>query len=292
MVIVNGKEIAITGSILRMARVKEEWDEDIEDPIGLTRQLKSHRIRADIFTFIQRLPQSRPRYTYAMEWDSVAALPIIDYNYWFKNQLYQNPRNKIRIAQKKGVTVKLCDFNDELIDGITRIYNEIPIRQGKPFPDFNIDADAIKTGYSTFLDRAVFVGAFFNNELIGFVKLVASRGFMRTMGLLAKVAHRDKAPMNMLIAKAVEVCAERKIPYLVYGKFFYGKIGSDTLQDFKRYLGFESIILPRYYIPLNTWGLLSVRAGLYNGLAGFLPHTLIRYMLRARSKWYSNRHSQ
>ena len=43
------------------------------------------------------------------------------------------------------------------------------------------------------------------------------------MGIIAKIKHRDKAPMNALVAKAVEICAENKIPYLVYDKAYYGK---------------------------------------------------------------------
>ncbi len=289
---VNNKNIAITGRSITTARLKEEWDEDIENPKSFIKKLKRSEIKADIFTFMQRLPESKPRYRFHMEWDSVAAIPITSYDNWFKKQLHPNPRNKIRIAEKKGLIVKSCDFDDELVKGIRNIYNETPIRQGKYFPNYGIDVNATRKAHITFLDRAYFIGAFHNNELIGFVKLVSTGKFMRTMGILAKVAHRDKAPMNLLIAKAVEICAERSIPYLVYGKFNYGKVGSNTLKDFKRYLGFESIILPRYYIPLNIWGEIILKLNLHHEIVDFIPKGLIRILLQLRNNWHTRKYSK
>jgi hypothetical protein len=53
--------------------------------------------------------------------------------------------------------------------------------------------------------------------------------------------------MNALIAEAVKVCVEKKIPFLVYAQYAYGNSGSQTLMDFKASNGFEHILLPRYY---------------------------------------------
>ena len=63
--------------------------------------------------------------------------------------------------------------------------------------------------------------------------------------------HRDKAPTNALIAKAVEVCAEKGISYLTYGKYHYGKKDAKSLSDFKMRHGFDKIDIPRYYVPLT-----------------------------------------
>ena len=120
---VDNKEIVIRGRFIKKAQLKAEWDEDIEDPETFIQKLKSSGVKADIFTFMQRLPESRPKYNYHMEWDSRAAIPISSYDNWYKNQLHQNPRNKMRIAQKKGVIVKSCEFNDDLVEGIKNIYN-------------------------------------------------------------------------------------------------------------------------------------------------------------------------
>jgi hypothetical protein len=112
------------------------------------------------------------------------------------------------------------------------------------------------------------------------------------MGILSKIAHRDKAPMNLLIAKAVEICAEKGYPYLTYGKFSYGKVGSSTLQNFKLYFGFESIILPRYYIPLNNWGKIIIKLKLHLEMKQLLPLKLVRFLLFLRKKWNVKRYAK
>ncbi|MEN6321053.1 MAG: hypothetical protein ABFD82_20155 [Syntrophaceae bacterium] len=289
MIIVDDKEIKITGRLIKTAELKEEWDEDIEDPETFIKILKSSGVKADIFTFIQRLPESKPRYKYRMEWDSVAAIPITSYENWLKKQVVQNSRKKIGLAQRKGVTIKLIDFNDELVKGILDIYHETPIMQGKPNRQYHTNFETAKKLNSTFLDRAQFIAAFYNDELIAYIKLVTAGKFMRTMGILAKVAHRDKGPMNLLIAKAVEICVEKKMPYLIYAKFNYGKRGSETLKDFKRNLGFESIILPRYYIPLNAWGKIILILGLHREIVEYFPRKIIKIAIQLRSYWYSKK---
>ena len=50
-----------------------------------------------------------------MEWESVAAIPITNYEYWLKNQVAQNSRKKIGLAKRKDVELKFCDFNDDLV---------------------------------------------------------------------------------------------------------------------------------------------------------------------------------
>jgi hypothetical protein len=283
---IDDNEIIVSGTLLKIVRFREEWDIDIDDPELVIKELKANGIKADIFTFQQRLPESKPKFNYHMEWDNIAALPIIDYDTWFKKVLHQNPRNKARISEKKGVETKTFDFNDDTLRGIIDIYHENPIRQGAPFSDYNIDWETAKKANSTFIDRATFIGAYYKDELIGFIKLVVSGGnrYIRTMGILAKIAHRDKAAMNLLICKAAAICAKKKIPYLTYGKFDYGKVGSETLQNFKLYFGFESVMLPRYYIPFNAWGKIGIKLKLHQGLRGILPKPLIRLLLNLRKR--------
>lgn len=283
---IDNKEIIISGKFTKTACIKEEWDVDVDDPASLISKLKENKVNVDIFTFMQRLPESKPKYDYYMEWDNIAAIPIYSYDYWFRKQLHENPRNKIKKAQKTGVIIKLCRFNDELIDGIKNIYNETPIRQGRPYPNHGMSFELTKKENSQFLERAHFIGAFFNDELIGYIRLVHADRYTRTMGILAKIGHRDKAPMNLLIAKAVEVCAERKVPYLSYAKFDYGKVGSDTMMDFKYYNGFESICLPRYFIPLTIKGRIILFMNLHHGIIGIIPKKLVRFIRYIKHRWY------
>lgn len=288
----DNKEIIVTGRFVKIVQFREEWDHDVDDPELVIKKLKANGIKADIFTFQQRLPESKPKFDYAMEWDNIAALPVNNYDDWFKTVLHQNPRNKMRIAQKKGVEVKKFEFSDETLQDMMSIYHENPFRQGRPFSHYNLDLETAKRANSTFLERATFIGAYYKSELIGFIKIVSTDKFMRTMGILGKIAHRDKAPMNLLIAKSVEICAENKIPYFTYGKYDYGKVGSSTLQNFKQYFGFESIALPRYYVPLNRWGEISITLNLHKGLKQLLPDKIIRSLLFLRSKWYEKKYAK
>jgi hypothetical protein len=272
---------------MKIAQLKEEWDADVDDPETIVNELKSNKVDADIFTFMQRLPYSKPKFGYHMEWDNVAAIPITTYDKWFKKQLHENPRKKIRKAQKLGTIVKKAIFDDEFINGIKDIYNESPMRQGRPYWNYGMDYELTKKENSQFLDRATFIGAYYNDELIGFIRVVQTDRFARTMGIIGKAAHRNKAPMNLLLAKAVEICAENRMPYLIYAKYNYGKLGSDTLQDFKYYNGFESIALPRYYIPLTAKGKIILSLNLHHGIVGVIPKRIVRILRSMKHRWYA-----
>ena len=208
--IIDNHEIKISGRFLKTVELKEEWDVDIEKPTSFIDRIKKAGIKADLFTFMQRLPESKPRFSYKVNWDSVAAIPITTYENWLKYQVAQNSRKKIGVAKRKNVELRICEFNDNFVNSILEIYHETPIMQGKPNRQYNTDFETAKKLNSTFLERAQFIGAFVNGEMVAYVKLVHAGKFMRTMGILTKVAHRDKGAMNLLIAKAVELCAEQK----------------------------------------------------------------------------------
>jgi hypothetical protein len=284
-------EVIVTGRTLRIARLKEEWADDVNDPATLTDALKRTSTRIDVFTFMQRLPDSMPKYPYRHEWDNVAALPISTYDHWLDKQVHQNHRNKVRKSIKEGVQIRRVDFSDEFVRSVMRILNEVPIRQGIPFRDYGKDFKTAKAEHATYLNTSIFVGAYYGDELIGYLKLVCAGRFVRTMQILSMVRHRPKGPTNALMAEAVRICAELKMPYLVYGKYDYGRVGSDTLRDFKLFNGFEHVLLPRYHIPLTPFGTVAVSCGLHHGVAGVLPRPLVRAMLRARRKWYARRGS-
>lgn len=109
---------------------------------------------------------------------------------------------------------------------------------------------------------------------------------MRTMGILSKIKYRDKAPTNALVSKAVEICAGMNKEYLVYGRYKYGRLGSDTLNEFKKSNGFENILLPRYYLPLTAWGSLILGAGCHAGIIQMMPDSVINMLKNVRNKWY------
>lgn len=279
---IDNKEIIATGKVIRTVCLKEEWDDDVENPGLIVEELKKRKFRTDLFTFIQRLPEIEPKYNYFMEWESIAALSVLSFDEWWK-KLPKKTRQNIRNTEKFGVVVKPVDFNDEFVVGIMDIYNDTPIRQGKTFWHYGKDFNTVKTENSTYLDRCDFLGAYYNGGLIGFIKLVYSGKTANPMQILSKIEHRDDKlkPTSLLIAKAVHLCEQKKIPFLTYGLW-----GDGPLNEFKRRNGFERVLLPRYYIPLTIKGEMALKLNLHHGVIEMFPEKMIVYMKNMRKKLY------
>ncbi len=280
--LVDNKEVVVSGRFLRTVRLKAEYYEWVDDPHGFVAEAKAGRVRADLFTFLQGVSDRSPRYDFHLEWESVAVLPITKYEDWWKKQINDKTRNMIRKAQKSGVEVRAVEFTDDLVKGILEIYNESPLRQGKPFRHYGKDFETVKRDHISYLERSDFIGSFYKDELIGFVKLVHGKGVSSLMQIISKISHRDKAPTNALIAKAVEICAERGVPYLHYGIWSRRSLG-----DFKKHHAFERFDLPRYFVPLNLKGKLILQLTLHRKLSDRLPESWLNFMTDLRSKWNS-----
>jgi hypothetical protein len=262
----------------------EMSEESLED-------LRRHRSRIDLFTFMQIMPDTTPKFRYHMEMDNLAILPVSTFENWWNNQIRSFPRNRARQAEKRGVTLHEVPFDDQLVEGIWEVYNETKVRQGKPNVHYGKDIQTVRKESATFLDRSVFIGAYFDMKLIGFVKMVIdeTRTQASLMNIVAMVHHRDKAPTNALIAEAVRSCAARKIPYLMYQRFVYGNKGADSLTNFKEINGFQRVDLPRYYIPLTPLGGIAMKLGLHHNLMEQLPQPLVARLRRWRTAWYSRK---
>ncbi len=291
---VCGREIRTRGSIIRVAFVDGEGYQFLKDPQTALAALRESRPRADIFTFIQPLADPAPKYSYPMEYDNFADLPVSTFEHWWKDQIGFKARNKAKQAEKRGVVVREVPLDDALLQGIHAIYNECPIRQGRRFPHYGKDIETLRGMKSTFLDRSVFIGAFFDESLIGFAKVVSDEEGTQAglMHILSMVAHRDKAPTNALIAQAVRCCAERQIEHLWYANFNYGKRGGDSLADFKQRNGFRRANVPRYYVPLTSAGTAALRLGLHHQLLDWVPAPAAVSYRWLRKLWYATRYPQ
>src|SRR6202022_2673733 len=148
---------------------------------------------------------------YYSERQEIAAIPIKDFEYWWRKQINDKTRNMVRKAQKRGVIVKAVELDDQLVHGIMAVFNESPVRRGKRFWHYGKDFDTVKNEISDSLADSIFIGAYCEGELIGFVKLLRTDRYAMVTMILDKRSHRDKSAMNGMIAKAVEVCAEQKI---------------------------------------------------------------------------------
>ncbi len=290
---VCGKQIRITGRLVRVARLEADGYQFVDDPKPVLEELRRSRTRIDLFNFLQRLPETSPVFSYPMEWDNFAALPISTFDHWWNDQIGFKARNKAKQAEKKRVVVREVPFDDVLVKGIWEVYNESPVRQGLPNKHYGKDIETVHREEATFLDSSIFIGAFLGDRLIGFIKLVhdETRTQAGMMNLVSMVQHRDKAPSNALVAQAVKSCAERKIAYLVYSKFAYGKKQSSSLTDFKERNGFQRIDVPRYYVPLTHTGRMVFQLGLHKKFTDHIPEPVLAKLRGFRAAWY-NRKSQ
>jgi hypothetical protein len=280
---VAGKALLITGGVLKTARLKSEYYIHLEDPLALVQELHGSGVRTDIVTLLGDLDDLVPKYSFYYETERVARLPITTYDEWFTTRLYNKPRNALRKALKSGIEVRLEEFTESLVEGIKAIYDESPIRQGKRNRHYQKDLEAIKTEHGTFLERSQFITAYFADEMVGFAKVTVCQEHGVIMNFLSKVSHRNKAVNNAILAKAVEVCADRKLKFLVYGALGGG--GTHGLDEFKTANGFECVDVPRYFVPLSWMGRMSLRAGLHRGLAQQMPPWLVRAAAKIRQQW-------
>lgn len=282
-----GRTVVVTGNWIRTAQVKDEGVVEgviVEDPNLFVTKLRESKLKADVFTFAQRPPEITPKYDYHLEWDSWAAARTNCFKDWWEH-LPQESRKNVRRAAKRGVVVKIVPFDDRLVNGVHRIYNHSPVRDGRLFWHYGADVHTVRRGLATYLDRSEFIGAYCGEELIGFVKMVYVDHVATLFHIISINEHYDKRPMNALIAKAAEVCEKKGISHLIYGKFIYGNKRRSSLLEFKRRNGFEQVNFPRYYIPLSLRGKLFVWLRLYRGFGGLIPEPILHMLLSCRA-WY------
>ena len=286
---VCGCEVRVSGRLLRTARIDAEKFLFLEaDPAKAVEVMRASKARIDIFTFMQRLPETKQKFSYPMEWDNFAAIPVTTFDNWWNKQIGFKARNKAKQAEKKKVVIREVPFDSSLTEGIWEIYNECPVRQGRPFRHYGKTHETVHREAATYLDRSIFIGAFFEERLIGFIKMVIDETGTQAglMNIVALVGQRDKAPANALVAHAVRICAERGVAFLTYSNFAYGKKQSDSLSDFKERNAFERIDVPRYWVPITMLGRVALRLGLHRRLSERIPESLAARLREFREAWY------
>ena len=280
---VAGKDVTVVGRFPRVAKLHAEYHECIADPAAFLARLKESGVRADVFTFLAPVSDPVARHDYLMQPDAVAVLHIDTYQKWWKEQISDKTRNMVRKAPKKGVVIRVVEFDDELARGIHAIYDECPMRQGRPSAHYGKDFETIKRAHATFVERSVFIGAYLDGKLIGFIKMILHGGDSASlMQIISMISHRDKAPTNALLGKAVEICAERGIRHLQYGVWSRRSLG-----DFKKHHGLVRVELPRYFVPLNWRGRLALGMRMHRKLVDFIPGAWQDAFVDLRSRWYS-----
>jgi len=237
----------------------------------------------DIFTFIERkwyytIP--KPLRGWVKTEDNIALLQVTTYDEWWSN-VGKKTRNMVRKAEKSGVKTEVVEPSEKLAEGIWRIYTETPIRQERAFPHYGISLQAVTRSVLS-AQNCMFIGAFFQGELVGFIELDYGDKIAIMAQILSLQEHSDKAVNNALIAKAVEVCAAKQVGWIMYGR-----IGNHpSLDRFKESNGFAKLPLTRYYVPVTKKGNIALKLGLHRELKDTLPEA-IKYRLISLYNWVS-----
>lgn len=157
---VCGKEVKIKGRLVRIGSLDGEGYNFLTDPEAALGELRKSRARIDLFTFIQKLSNTSPRYGFPRDRDNLAVLPVSTFSSWWNDQIGLEGRNKAKQAEKTGVVIREVPFSDALVRGICAVYNETPIRQGRRFRQYGEDVEPVRRVSRTFPDRSVFTGVF------------------------------------------------------------------------------------------------------------------------------------
>jgi hypothetical protein len=254
---------------VKIAHDIQEYEKNIVPTSEFIEKLDG--LGVDVYSFLERkwccslsnLPSS-----WVKTHDNVALLEIKKYDEWW-NTVGKKTRNMVRRAEKSGVKVNVVQPNPKLAEGIWNIYNETPIRQERAFPHFGQSLQSV-TDNMFAAQNSIFIGAFLEEELVGFIQLLRGDNIAIISQVLSLQKHWDKALNNALLAKTVEFCASNSMQWLMYGR-----IGNHpSLDKFKESNGFNKFSITRYYIPITRKGRVAIHLGLHREFKDAVPNFL------------------
>jgi len=252
-----------------LASDSREYMQSILPTEELMEELQRRHI--DIFTFLERkwcCPATEPSRIWVRGEDNIAILNLKTYDEWWKN-IGKKTRNMIRKSEKSGIKTRLVEPSDKLAEGMWKIFNETPIRQDRGFPHYGISLKDVEKGLQS-AKNCTYIGAYLDDELIGFVQLVQGEKIIVISQILSMQQHRDKAVNNSLIAKAIAAITDLHEEWIMYGRMG----NHPSLDNFKLSNGFNKLTLTRYYVPLTSKGKIAIRLGLHRELKDVFPQAM------------------
>ena len=120
----ENRALIIRGRICRVARMDADDYKFLPDPESVISALRASNVKADVFTFLPKLPETEVKYPYPYEMDNMAVLPITTFDNWWTKQIGFKARNKAKQAEKKGPTIREVPFDENLSKGIWEIYTK------------------------------------------------------------------------------------------------------------------------------------------------------------------------
>ena len=161
-------------AFVKIAHDIKEYEKNIIPTDEFIEKLSERDI--DIFTFLDRkwcCPIPNPPSTWIKSEDNVGLLEIKDYDAWWSN-VGKKTRNMVRRAEKSGIKVAVIQPSEKFAEGIWKIYNETPIRQERAFPHYGEPLQTV-TGNMFKAQNSTFIGAFLQEELVGFIQIILRR---------------------------------------------------------------------------------------------------------------------
>jgi hypothetical protein len=284
-----GVSVLLKGRLIKTGAIFDEYwlnRDELPNPEIVIAELKEKKEKPDFFTFVQRVPETEPMYDYYCEMENYAVLPLSAYEEWFQKQIPSGSRQNIRASEKRGIIIKVSEYDDDYVKGIMSIFNETPIRAGRKYWHYGKDFETVKNENGTYQARSIYLAAYCQDEMVGYLKIVYDKHTAAIMQILSKTAFRSYRPNNALMAEAVKQCCLRHIKFLLYEKFDYGKKTGDSLTKFKQNNGFIRMDLPRYYIPLTIKGFLALKFGLHKNPVERIPEWIASPLRNLRTKSY------
>jgi hypothetical protein len=263
----------------RIASNPREHQTDVMPTETFLEKLKERGI--DIFTFIERKwikVIKTPQKCWVKTEDNVALLEVRTYDEWW-DSIGKKTRNMVRKAEKSGIITKVPLADEKLAEGVWKIYNETPIRQGRTFSHYGVALANVRNTVLSAKD-STYIGAYLEDRLAGFIQLVYGHEIVIISQILSLQEQWDKAVNNALLAKAIQICATNQHRWLMYGR-----IGNHpSLDRFKENHGFKKFILRRFYVPLTTKGKIATKFGLHKEIRDTLPSS-VKYALIPVYNW-------
>src|SRR5215468_1590251 len=159
-ILVDDKRFIVQGQFLTIARLRDEWYDELGDPEAVIAALGKYEPRPDLFTFWQRLPDLAPIYSYHCESEALSAIPLTTFEHWWEKQIKTDTRKKIKRPEKRGVEIKVVSLNDDFVRGVMEIFNETPVRRGRRFSHYGKSFETLKEMLCKDLAISKFIGAY------------------------------------------------------------------------------------------------------------------------------------
>jgi hypothetical protein len=259
-------EVRVKYRFLKIAYNPSEYLFDVYPNEEFLQNLSEKNI--DMFTFIER---DWCFYFYDCPYknwvkDNIALLTFDSYQDWIKKVTKITPNNPTNRAKKRGVTLIVAEPSEALARGISKIYNETPICQNRKYPFYGMPYEDV---YKSLKNdpNTIYITANLREEIIGFIRLELGDNLAIINQGLSSEAHMDKGVTRALIAKAVEISAEKSQAFLMYGRMG----NHPSLDRFKRLNGFEKFAFRRFYVPTSWKGCLAIRLHLHRELKDTAP---------------------